>query len=641
MRAVSILLAMVVSGSTAAFAQAMNTNGMLANLDIDITQLSIEDLLNLKITSVSKKSQSITRAPAAVHVLTAEDIRRSGVTSIPEALRLVPGIQVARIDANKWAISSRGFSSRTANKLLVLVDGRNIYDFLFSGTLWETKDVMLENVERIEVIRGPGGALWGANAVNGVINIITKHAGDTQGSLLTAGAGTEERAFGGFRQGFELGEAGYMRIFGHGWQRDEGFLATGEPDDEARFGRAGFRYDTKLSTNDTFTFQGDVYEGAQGTADETMTPETETSGGNMLGRWTRTLAGGSRTSLQFYYDVTELDNPVLEESRDTIDLEFNHELPELGAHNFIYGITYRRTSDEIGNISILQLMPDQRTDRLLGAFLQDEIELSADKLYLTLGSKFEENDYTGTEVQPSATLSWHTSETSAFWAGISCAVRTPSRLEDDFFNLPVRNPDGSFRLISGNQMQEAEELTAYEMGLRFRATEDLYLDIATFYNVYDKLLTIEELSTGNKSSGHTYGLEIAATYTPASDWKITGGYTFLDMNLKLDDDSIDDPATRVTAIEGNDPEHQAFVRMGRNFSNRYELDVTLRYTGELPAQNVSSYTVADVRFAAHIKPNLEMSLVGQNLFGDHHYEQRINLSTEVEDGVYAKLLWRF
>ncbi len=636
MRAFSILLAIAICGPLPAAAQGLTADRMLAELDIDITQLSIEDLLNLKITSVSKKTESITRAPAAVHVLTAEDIRRSGVTSIPEALRLVPGIQVARVDANKWAVSSRGFNARAANKLLVLIDGKNIYDFLFTGVLWETKGVMLENIERIEVIRGPGGAVWGANAVNGVINIITKKAKEMLGSLVTVGGGTEERAFAAVSHGLQLGDDSYLRVFAEGWEKDAGFLETGEPDDEARLGRAGFHYDTQLSESDGFILQGDFYDGQQGTADSAMTADSKTEGGNLLGRWVRSLSGGGQTTLQFYYDATELDNPVLDESRDTIDVEFNHELPQWGAHHIIYGLTYRRTSDEIGNTPVLMLIPDQRTDRLAGAFLEDEIELSADKLYLTLGSKFEENDYTGSEVQPNIRLSWYTSETSTLWAAVSRAVRTPSRLEADFV-IPLPGVG----TLTGSRKQEAEELVAYEMGYRFSPVANLLLDIAVFRNEYDKLLTLEGLTTGSKSGGYTAGVEIAATYTPATDWKISAGYSFLDMQLELDEDSLDNPATRVTALEGANPEHQVFARVGTNFSERYELDVTLRYTDELPAQDVSSYTAADVRFAAHLNKNLELSIVGQNLSEQHHFEQRVNLATEVEDGVYAKLLWRF
>lgn len=635
MRVTILLAAVFFCCSSPAFAD-RGGEGMLAGLDIDITQLSIEDLLTLKITSVSKKSESISRAPAAVYVLTDEDIRRSGMTSIPEALRLVPGVQVARVDANKWAVSSRGFNARAANKLLVLIDGRNIYDFLFTGVLWETKDVMLENVERIEVIRGPGGAVWGANAVNGVINIITKSAKDTQGGLLVAGGGSEERAFGKVAHGFQAGEAGYMRVFAHAWERDAGFLASGEPDDDSRFGRAGFRYDAALTASDSITLQGDAYEGTQGTADEDMTPESETSGGNLLGRWTRSLSAGGRTSLQFYYDATELDNPVLEESRDTIDLEFTHELSQWGAHRIIYGLTYRRTSDEIGNTPQLSLVPDRRTDRLRGAFIQDEIELSADSLYLTVGSKFEENDYTGSEAQPGIRLAWHVGDTGTLWAAVSRAVRTPSRLEDDF-RIPL--PGGI--VLMGNRMQESEELTAHETGFRFSPAADLFLDIAAFYNDYDKLLTLEGLTAGNKSSGTTRGLEVAATYIPARNWKLAAGYSLLDMDLRLDEDSLDNPATRVTAIEGANPEHQAFVRAGTSFAGRYELDITVRYVDELPAQQVPDYTVADVRFAAHVNENLELDLVAQNLFEQHHFEQRTNLATEVEDGVYARLLWRY
>jgi iron complex outermembrane receptor protein len=257
-----------------------------------------------------------------------------------------------------------------------------------------------------------------------------------------------------------------------------------------------------------------------------------------------------------------------------------------------------------------------------------------------LGSKFEENDYTGSEVQPNIRLAWHASETSILWTAVSRAVRTPSRLEDDLFNAPVANPDGSFRFISGDHMQEAEELVAYETGFRFSPTTNIYLDIAAFHNEYDGLITVEESSIGNKSSGTTEGLEIAATYTPTPACKLTAGFTLLDMELEIDADSMA-PASAVTTIEGGNPEHQAFARVGTNFSQRYELDFTLRYTDELPAQNVSSYTVGDLRFAAHINESLELSLVGQNLFEQHHFEQRSALSTEVEDGVYAKLQWRF
>jgi iron complex outermembrane receptor protein len=643
LRVLSLLLAVIACSPVPVLAREEASDAMLAQLDIDITQLSIEDLLNLKITSLSKKSESASRVPAAVYVLTAEDIRRSGVTSIPEALRLVPGMEVARVDANKWAVSSRGFNSRSANKLLVMIDGRTIYDFLFSGVLWETKDVTLENVDRIEVIRGPGGAIWGANAVNGVINIITKPASETQGGLIEAAIGTEERAFGAVRYGFEAGDTGHMRVFAMGWDRDEGFLETGRPDDDARLGRGGFRYDSNPTSQDTLTVQGDAYDGRQGTPDTSIAADSTSNGGDLLGRWSRNLSGGGRVSLQFYYDTTHFDNPVLNETRHTMDLEFNHELPKLGAHSFIYGLTYRSTSDEIGNTPQLMLIPDQRTDRLQGAFVQDEIELAANQVYLTLGSKFEENDYTGSEVQPNIRLAWYTSETDMLWTAVSRAVRTPSRLEEDFV-VPLPGP--GHQVLRSNHMQEAEQLTAYEVGYRFSATPDLFLDLATFYNVYDDLITVEGLDgIGNKSGGETHGLEIAATWIPVQDWKFTGGYTLLDMDLELDADSLDDPATRVTALEGNDPANQIFVRMGTNFAQRYQLDVTLRYADRLPSQNVSSYTVADIRFAAHINENLELSLVGQNLFKDHHFEQgpasNGGLASEVESGVYAKLLWVF
>jgi iron complex outermembrane recepter protein len=490
------------------------------------------------------------------------------------------------------------------------------------------------------VIRGPGGTLWGANAVNGVINIITKQAKDMQGTLVTAGGGTEERAFGGVSHGVQLGEDSYLRVFAEGWRRDAGFLETGEPDDEARLSRGGFHYDTQLSADDSFTLQGDFYDGRQGTADENITADSKTSGGNLLGRWTRALPDGGQTSLQLYYDMTELDNPVLEESRDTFDLEFQHDLPAWGMHHFIYGITYRYTTDEIGNTPQLSLIPDHRTDELTGAFLQDEIELSPEKLYLTLGSKFEDNDYTGSEVQPNIRLSWYASETSTVWAAVSKAVRTPSRLESD---LRLEDIPG-FGDFMGNPMLEAEELIAYETGFRFSPTANTFVDIALFHNKYDKLVTTEfepgVITFANKSGGNTQGVEIATTYTLTSDCKLTAGYSYLEMDLELDDDSTSLPTAAAT-IEGSNPEQQAFVRMGTNFSRRYELDFTVRYVDELPAQSVESYTVADLRFAAHISDNLELSLVGQNLFEKHHFEQGTTTATEVEDGAYAKMQWRF
>lgn len=607
----------------------------LAGLDIDITRLSIEELLNVKITTVSKKAGQITHAPAAVYVLTSEDIKHSGVTSIPEALRLVPGVNVARMDANKWAVSIRGFNDNTANKLLVLIDGRSIYDLLFAGVLWESKDIMLENVERIEVVRGPGGALWGANAVNGVINIITKNAAETQGGLVTAGGGTEERRFVNFRYGYELAKNHHIRFYGKAFERDEGFL-TGGADDDSRMGQVGFRYDGGFGASDRLTVRGDFYDGEYGYPDEAIRRARESSGQSLLGRWSRLLDEGAGLSLQFSYTNTELDDPRLGEVRDTYDFEFQHELAKAGAHHFIWGATYRRTRDDMRSSPQLSVLPETRTDDVAGLFFQDEIELSPDKLHLTVGAKYESNDYTGSEFQPNIRLSWQINNTDILWMAVSRAVRTPSRLEDDFV---IQLPNGS--IFAGNQSMDSEELVAYEVGTRFSVSKELYLDIAAFYNQYDRLRSTEGLTLGNKMAGDTRGLEVAAVYMPVPSWKISAGYSYLDMDLTLDDDSLDDPQTAVTEIEGQSPEHQAFVRLGTRLFERYDFDLDIRYVDELPTGNIPSYTVADIRLATMLNENLELALVGRNLFEDHHFEWGDDQTSQVEDSVYVKLLYRF
>lgn len=632
MQMAALAVSLILNSATALSAERVK----LAGLDIDITRLSIEELLNVKITSVSKRSEQITHAPAAVYVLTAEDIHRSGVTSIPEALRLVPGVDVARVDANKWAVSIRGFNNITANKLLVLIDGRSIYDLLFGGVLWETKDIMLENVERIEVIRGPGGSLWGANAVNGVINIITKSAAETQGGLVTAGGGTEERRFAEFRYGYQPADNHYIRFYGQAFERDGGFLAGDDADDDSRMGQAGFRYDGDFGNSNTLTLRGDFYDGTYGAPDESVQGDRKSSGNSLSGRWSRLLNGGDELSLQFSYTGTELDDPVLGETRDTFDFEFQHELSRMGAHDLTWGVTYRRTSDEISNSPQLGVRPASRTDDVAGLFFQDEIELARDRLYLTVGAKYENNDYTGSEFQPNIRLAWRINDTDTFWAAVSRAVRTPSRLEDDLF---VRLPGGS--IIAGNRMMDSEELLAYEAGYRFSIGRELYLDIAAFYNQYDNLLSIEGSTLGNKSAGNTDGVEIAAVYMPAQSWKVTAGYSFLDMDLTLDADSLDNPQTRITDIEGQNPRRQAFIRLSTQLFKRYDFDFNIRHVDSLPTGNVPRYTVADIRLARRFGDNLELSLVGQNLFEDHHFEWSEGLVSQVEDSVYIKLLYRF
>lgn len=607
-----------------------------AALEIDVTHASIDDLLNMNVSSVSKVEESYWSSAAAVYVLNSEKIRRSGVTSIPEALRLVPGVQVARIDANKWAVSVRGFNSQTSNKLLVLIDGRSVYDLLFSGVFWESKDVMLEDVERIEVVGGPGGALWGTNAVNGVINIITKSAKDTQGGLVATGAGSEERGFGSVRYGAKVGDDDYMRIYGKFQERDSGYIAGHEPDDDSRFGQLGFRLDSAVSSDSSMTFQGDMYDGRQGNLDNLIAAEQETSGGNLMLRWNRVFKDRSSLTALSYYDHTELVHPLLDEKRDTFAVETQYKFQPYDSHRMVIGLNYRYSTDEIDNGTLLALDPDERSDSQIGFFLEDSIELVEAKTFLTLGSKFENNDYTGSEVQPTIRLSWLVDPSNSIWSAISRAVRVPSRLEDD---AVISIPGGpTFR---GDRNMDSESIVAYELGYRARVTEPVIFDLVGFYNTYDDLITTEGLTVGNKSGGSSYGASVVLSWQPLTNWRLESTYSYFRMDLELDRDSLDNPAIRVEGIEGADSRNNCRVQSLIDIGDRWELDTIIRYVDSLPTQSVESYLVADLRLGYKLNSAIDLSLVGQNLLDNHHFEQNSQNSTAVQHGVYGKIVWRF
>jgi iron complex outermembrane receptor protein len=537
-------------------------------LPADLTQLSLEDLMDIEITSVAKKAQKLSEAPAAVFVITNDDLRRSGVTSIPEALRMVPGLQVARIDANKWAITPRGFNGRFSNKLLVMMDGRSVYTPLFSGVYWDMKDTLLEDVDRIEVIRGPGAALWGANAVNGVINIITKRSEDTQGGLVVAGAGTEERGFGAVRYGGKLGQDNYCRVYAKYLNRDSGVFPSGEDGaDEWDVLRAGFRMDWQGSGPDALTLQGDIYDGGAGVmavtksfdphAPPTFDEDEGISGANLLGRWKHTVSDTSEIALQVYYDRTERNGIILDQIHDTFDLDLQQQFALGKRQEIVWGLGYRFVSDNIDNTFYGSWDPDSRDDDLYSGFVQDDITLIKDRLRLTLGSKFEHNDYTGSEIQPNGRLMWTLQEGHSIWAAVSRAVRTPSRTEEDGrLNTTVLPPGSLLPLfpgygvvsLFGDGNYESEELLAYELGYRVLPTDQFSVDIAAFYNDYSNLRTLEPgnpslevspspthlvfpFTADNKMDGETYGVEVAADWRASDWWRIHASYTYLQIQL--------------------------------------------------------------------------------------------------------------
>jgi len=645
-------------------------------LPTDLTELSLEELMNIEITSVSKKAQKLSDAAAAVFVITQEDIRRSGVTSIPEALRMVPGLQVARIDANKWAITSRGFNGRLANKLLVLIVGRSVYSPLYSGVFWEAQHTLLEDVDRIEVIRGPGATLWGANAVNGVINIMTKQAKETQGGMVATGTGTEERGFGSVRYGAKLADDTYYRAYAKYFNRDNGVDASGkEMADDWEVVSGGFRIDSQTSDNNSLTLQGDIYDGHAGGTykfasllapfSQTFDDDTDISGANILARWKHDFSQSSDMALQLYYDRTEHNEALVEEDRDTFDTDFQHRFALSNQQEIIWGLGYRLTCDDINNSFNTSLEPDSRDDHLFSAFVQDNITLVKNRLRLTLGSKFEHNDYTGFEIQPNGRLLWTPDERHSVWASVSRAVRTPSRIEHDgHYNYEViapftpdnPTPMPALVTLAGDRDFDSEELIAYELGYHVQATSRLYVDIATFYNVYDNLRTVEpgtpflEISptsahivqptvADNKMDGETYGVELMVDWRALDWWRLQGAYTYLQMQLHTDEDSGD---IYTLNLEGLSPHHQLSLRSSMDLPKELELDMWVRYVDNLPYQNVGSYFNLDLRLGWKPHKNLELSIVGQNLLDNHHpellkSEGEMSLSSEVERSVYVKI----
>lgn len=643
-----------------------------------LTKLSIEDLMNVSVSSAAKKEQKLGDTAAAVYVITQEDLRRSGATSIPEALRMVPGVSVAQINSNSWAISARGFNSRFANKLLVLIDGRSVYTPLFSGVFWDVQDTLLEDVDRIEVIRGPAGTLWGANAVNGVINIITKNAKETQGGLVSAGGGTEEQGFGAIRYGAAVGDDLHFRVFGKYFNRDD-FSGGGsgkDSHDEWKVGRGGLRADWNPGKQDSFTFLGDYYNGMVGERFNVNTltaPFVQSLGGNFpisggsaLGRWRHVISEHSDLKLQFYYDRTERKSPVHRETRDTIDWEFQHQFVPVGMHEIIWGTGYRFTVDRIANSPTIAFSPRSRGDHLFNAFVQDEVPLIENQLRLTLGSKFEYNSYTGFEIQPNARLLWTPHEHHTVWAAISRAVRTPSRFEhtiDGIFSVappltptcPVAVPCAA--KVRADHDYGSESLIAYELGYRTQLTPRISADIATFYHRYTRLRTFEPGSGflnftptphleipvvfDNKMRGHGYGVELSSTWTVTEIWKLTAGYTFLKIGLSLDRSSVD---TITLSSRRDSPQNQFHLRSYLDLPYRLNLDTALYYVDSVPNQSVPAYTRADVGLGWSPIKNLEARIVGQNLFDRRHREfgaSFLTNPTKPERSVYGKIIWRF
>ncbi|MDX1736144.1 MAG: TonB-dependent receptor plug domain-containing protein, partial [Halioglobus sp.] len=559
----------------------------------DLMDMSLEALMDIEVTSVAKKPQKKSEAAAAVFVITNEDLNRWGVTSIPDALRRVPGVQVARIDANKWAITARGFNSRFANKLLVLIDGRSVYTPLFAGVYWESNLVMLEDVERIEVIRGPGGTLWGANAVNGVINIITKPAAATRGNLVTIGAGNELEHLVNARHGGTGKHGVDYRVYAMSRSDDEGHRPGGSHDDY-EMAQTGFRSDWKYGGTGSHTLQGDYYRGTGGqelgiaTSPVALVDDTEMAGGNLHYRWTHDAGAHSRYSFRAYYDHVSREGADLFEDRHTIDLEFQHHFTADARHDIVWGLNYRSIDDDTRPTRIFSLQPADRRVDLLTAFIQDEISLSGGRAKLTIGSKLEHNDFTGFELQPNVRLAWRTDTGGTLWGAISRTVRTPARGEHDgiLTVTPPPVPPGLPPLtITGSNAYDSEELIACEIGLRHSLADRMTLDMAAFYNRYDELRTVDIVSTppdpflaifANNMKGRTAGLEVDARWKFKPWLAVNANYTWLDIDLDLVNGSMD---SQSLATGDASPEHAANLWLAADLRHEVSIDTGLRYVG--------------------------------------------------------------
>jgi len=645
----------------------------------DVTAMSMEDLMNLQVTSVSKRTQKVADAAAAIFVITQEDIRRSGATSVPEALRLVPGLEVARIDQNKWAIGSRGFNGRFDNKLLVLIDGRSVYTPLFSGVYWNVEDVMLEDVDRIEVIRGPGATLWGANAVDGVINVITKKAKSTQSAVVTAGAGTEERAAGGVRYGGKLGDNTYYRAYTKYFDWAPSAYPSGMTAHDGWDAlRGGFRADWTPAGANSLTLQGDIYRTR---FDETLTvaslsaPYSNTfpndgkySGGNILGRWNHTSEGSSM-SLQMYYDNTTIsDHSLFGDHQNILDVDFQHAFHVGDSQQFVWGLGYRSIHDKNNPSFTVSLRPNQVTLNQFSTFLQDEISLVDNRLQITLGSKFERNEFTGFEIEPNARLLWNLTPNQSIWTAVSRAVRTPALTEEGLrLNSQVippgtpANPSPLPAVIAvfGSHQFNSEDLLAYELGYRVQATSDLSLDIATFYNNYSNLRTAEPgapfvegspaptdivipFVAGNKMSGGTYGVELFADWKVVPKWRLVGSYSYLQMDIHKNANSQDPTPDNPN---GSSPRHQWYLRSSIDLPKHFEQDTTLRFVDHLPSLNVPNYYSLDAHLGWRPVTRLELSIGGQNLLNDWHFEfmpDFVNTSpTVVKRSIFGSITFKF
>jgi iron complex outermembrane receptor protein len=647
---------------TSAAAQAVDPAGR------DLSALDIDELARIKVTSVSRRPEAISQAHAAITVVSREDIRRSGAATLPEALRLLPGLSAARIGTRDWAISSRGSNQQSSNKMLVLVDGRVVYSPIFAGVFWDVQRVPLEDIDRIELIRGPGAALWGANAVNGVINVVTRPASESRGGFAALVLGTNDQAQLNLRYGSPLGSSGALRVYGMGSTEGASDRLGGESDiDDWQMAQGGFRADLPRGADQTFTLQGDIYTAEGGQRLQLATPvapfievveeDLTAHGGNLLGRWTRRFSAESDLAIQGYVDYAARSQPA-QYGRigvTTLELDFQHHFPLGRSQNLIWGLGYRRIIDDVTGAFSVRFDPAERAVDLVTGFVQDEIVLLPGQVALSVGSKFEHNDYTGFELQPTGRVLWTPTLSTSFWGAVSRAVRTPSRVDSDI-RLVAQVFDGpplTQVVLRGSDALEAEELVAYEIGYRASPDERLSLDIAGFYHQYHRLrsflplppessgdMAIRPFIVTNNARARAVGGTASAAIRVRPWWRMLASYTYLDEEGGLEADA---PAGAIPEVNpGFDPRHQIRLWSSFDLPANLEFDVLARYVSRLAVEpQVEEYLQTDVKVGMRIGRKLHLAVIGRDLLTARHVEFPSMTRRAIERQLQASGSWTF
>ena len=619
--------------------------------------MTLEQLGNVEVTTASKEPEQVWKTPAAIFVLTGDDIRRSGATSIPEALRLVPGVEVGRIESNGWAVGIRGSETNFSKAVLLLIDGRSVYTPLYAGVYWDVQDLVLEDIDRVEVIRGPGGTVWGPNSADGVINIITKSASETQGAMVSVLSGNVDRPIAEAQYGGKVGDNLSYRVYGKGFIREPEYHTSHNNFDGWNQERGGFRLDWRRDDHSNYILEGDVYGGNSPAETGPASFNNSVSGGDIVGRWRRTFENGSDIYLEGYFDRTVRGGNLYGETRNTFDLDFLHHLKIAERQDVSYGFGLNFSPNRFVQRSPgVNVSPNTETDYTNTGFVQDEIHFLDNKASLTAGAKFEDNNFSGFDVQPTLRALWNANPHQSFWAAVTRGVTTPSRIEEGFdlsAQISVNPP--LYLAVVGNPLFQSETVLGYEGGYRQLLRKNLYIDLDVFHNNYDHLQSFGvptligntlTIFYENAIAGSTNGIEIAPNWKPRAWWNLSGSYSFVGINFHADAPGSDISSTgSVRTYQGSSPSHEVKIESNIDLGKKFEFDQSYFYVSALPAQKVAAYQTMNGRLGWKFRKDWNLSLVGENLFQPYHFEWGTGDPTEAAIGIrraaYIKLTWEF